>query len=568
MKGLLPLLPPLLLSLSTYTYLLSICILFVSVESVVYDEQIKIVPPNSLYPLMTDGDYFGFLSSGVVQVTYHCNKIPKNSTVLVCNKDEASQLAKRAKAGFACPSVAVVQEYISSNGSSAFDPYLTICSFGQILSSYSADGNSFITITTERFLTVLLLSCDPNQHSMITCETKTVLLNPGNEHLSSDEIPLPDIYKGWCVTWGIITLAFVLNFYLYKKFENGLFKSLFVLLVFYFLIIIFREYEYRQMSTNGIESDQNQKSRQALECILQGYILFVLVLISDGWCILRTTMSFGLRMGYSALMIAFIFALMGAKWIHPYFLGLVISFALFIIFLIMRNTSNNLDVVREQYVYVMTYLRRQNLQFIGARTPLEIIEAKFHLLRQFRVCFIALGLSVAIVKTVASFLSEYSWIEALLNDGVDCVIFLTMFFLFRLRNFKDFEVREVIIPLPTDSGIKSMYDSCFAVQTPSGLEGEYLLTLAVPENPSNSINAQKIAATVVNSTATTTATVATSLNATTNEEELSFQPFSDLGEEEEGEVRHIFVDKDNVQDNRHNKRPLKEKIRLLLKWLL
>ena len=81
------------------------------------------------------------------------------------------------------------------------------------------------------------------------------------------------------------------SLFLPTQYSNSLQRTLVFLPTFYFVLSTLRLHQYQLISEEGLENSRNAAVRATFEVLTQGLLLLILLIISEGWCIVGEIMT-------------------------------------------------------------------------------------------------------------------------------------------------------------------------------------------------------------------------------------------------------------------------------------
>jgi len=148
----------------------------------------------------------------------------------------------------------------------------------------------------------LLLKCEPNSPSTFSVEMDMMTLNPNNQHLSTQTVPLVLVYYVLAVLYGALTLYWIgLSVYNVKSFTR-----LHLLITFCFvaqMAAMIAAYAYYQiLSKQGQLSSTLEITLEIVSAVGDTFFLLILLLVAMGWTMIE---SMGIRRVQNTFSLAF-----------------------------------------------------------------------------------------------------------------------------------------------------------------------------------------------------------------------------------------------------------------------
>lgn len=101
----------------------------------------------------------------------------------------------------------------------------------------------------------------------------------------------------------------------------------------------------------------------------------------------------------------------------------------------LKWATGNIDLLIKQRRQISSYINRLGLSYVSQCTVDDLLMAKSHLFRQYRSFTIIWSVISVLSITAVLFLTEETWIRALVVETPEVVIVPGILILFRLRNF-------------------------------------------------------------------------------------------------------------------------------------
>ncbi|EGD78416.1 hypothetical protein PTSG_09112 [Salpingoeca rosetta] len=137
-----------------------------------------------------------------------------------------------------------------------------------------------------KLYTFIIRDCGPytaqERTQDATCEVYLVALNPGGEHLSRDQVMLPDVYLGLLICWGCILFFWGVNTCLYSQYSNGLHTVLTIAPLLKTATLAFELNKYTFISNHGWTPADAEVARILLLHTENAVFFITLLLISNG----------------------------------------------------------------------------------------------------------------------------------------------------------------------------------------------------------------------------------------------------------------------------------------------
>eukprot|EP00042_Codosiga_hollandica_P054942 m.755734 g.755734 ORF g.755734 m.755734 type:complete len:488 (+) comp59015_c0_seq12:107-1570(+) len=367
---------------------------------------------------------FGFLTGGQAILSVSCNSVPAgNLSFLVVS---SSAVSAGASDSF-CSSPPTTQTWVNIPAA-AFQNL----SYSVVLTA----GMNF----TDTFYAFVLMSCPPvNVSSNLPpayCEAELTLLNPGGEHLSSDQIKIPEYYRILLIVWGVLAAAWLILFLRWFQFRNGL--------AFYICLMLCIKVsdvalEYRLFTVQSHTGRVNPKLKTTEEVIavleLVFFILFFF-LASSGWCVSIPRLPGSVARHAVGIFVVLTASLLATQWVHPYIVIITILYVILIISATFSFTGRNIELLHRKELEIRQRVIEMHLERqIAISTAIRPLIRKIALLRSSRLVFTAFVVLWAITSIASGFLKEHRDVSTLLTEAVALALYVSVMKLFRLRNF-------------------------------------------------------------------------------------------------------------------------------------
>ncbi|KJE92147.1 hypothetical protein CAOG_03166 [Capsaspora owczarzaki ATCC 30864] len=449
-----------------------------TVEARVYTSDLTLRQPNQFFQILDDNDLFGFYAGGEATATVVCNAPPTDLSLLLCTGDQNKAMMDYAGAGIAC------NYPIYNPNRTRITGLHYSCNQARMFSD--ADSGVFqahIVVDEDGFFGVSILNCRAFPDIQPKCHITATLLNPGEVHLSSDETYIPRITEIQTAAWIVMLALYFYNWWALKPFSTALHQILVLLPLHRFVLSTLELHQYQLIVADGFEDSTNQAVRELISILTNTVLMLLLLLLSEGWCLLGDRISRSKKSVFALIVIVFALSSIGLTWLHEYFLGVVIAMLLICIFISLKSATNNIEILRLQAATVENYLIQRQIRPVLYIGPVEALHAKLRFALYFRIGFVTLAIFYAGVELAGSFLMYYRWIDALLHCLLAILIGIAILYHFRLRDFSPYE--RIILRVPYTSTVdvttsKAVCDKVAAIQLPAPSAGEYLLAVAVP----------------------------------------------------------------------------------------
>jgi len=322
----------------------------------------------------------------------------------------------------------------------------------------------------------LLVNCDNQQ---ITFTLRYILLNPGQQHLSTGYIPLPTLYIALAVSWSVLLSMWLLNWGLYRMANSiKLHRFLTLIPVSKIVLSIVDYVVWYHLSVYGsLDVTQSIIQLVAVLCF-KGAFFCTLILIAKGWCVIRSELIPMERKALIFTMVAFLIAQIfeTLQWGYYYFVEQFFNVITFIAVLrmIFASVAYNTRALKIQLRFV------HDAQIDPRPTPLY---EKYVMLKTFQSSMVAYVIMYVLIHLIQIFfLAKYVWIEYMLLEILDVFLICIIGWVFRLRDFRAY--LEVSGNSATESEESEEVDGDFEVEAASQTPGSPPVIIVI-QNPTD-----------------------------------------------------------------------------------
>ena len=112
----------------------------------------------------------------------------------------------------------------------------------------------------------------------------------------------------------------------------------------------------------------------------------------------------------------------------------------------LKWSSHNIELLRRRRRKIRRFITRHNLRYKGVATIDMQLCHKLHIYHRFRIICAAFSLVYAIAVTLSTFLQEFTYVRALTFEIPELLVYVSIGFIFRLRNFEPYEHIELVPP--------------------------------------------------------------------------------------------------------------------------
>ncbi|XP_077862396.1 uncharacterized protein LOC144344197 [Saccoglossus kowalevskii] len=320
-------------------------------------------------------------------------------------------------------------------------------------SSTPGEHSLYYRLQQSQFYTFFVLQCpvkQPNKTFGVKhkdmCKWWLSLLNPKHSHLSSDESSMPDIYRAIMALWAFLVVLWLGNCFLYCEFSNPLHKLLFIAPSFKILLVILIFLWWQEIETKGQESHAIMILREIVQSIEDALLFLSMMIASEGWCVLRPDIRRFRWIFVFVVFLIFTGSVLCVVWVHSYFLAFAVCSVVFIMYRSLKWCSYNIEHLRRQLLEAQSFVNRMELKYLGQITVQDQLKQKLGMYVKLRLVCTTYAMLYAVIVTLATFLSEYTWIKALTFEIPELAVYFAIGFIFRLHNFSQYENIRVTAP--------------------------------------------------------------------------------------------------------------------------
>lgn len=131
----------------------------------------------------------------------------------------------------------------------------------------------------------------------------------------------------------------------------------------------------------------------------------------------------------------------------------------FIMYKTLKWTSGNIEMIRRRRRKIRRFILRHNLHYKGSATVESQLDHKHDIYYRFRIVCTAFSLVFVVAVTFSMLLREYEYIRTLVYEVPELAAYVTIGFLFRLRNFEPYE-NIVLEPPKEDVSVLCLPEVC------------------------------------------------------------------------------------------------------------
>ncbi|XP_077992077.1 uncharacterized protein LOC144446197 [Glandiceps talaboti] len=307
-----------------------------------------------------------------------------------------------------------------------------------------------------KFYTFFILQCPVKQPNKTngakqkeSCRWRLSLLNPDRSHLSSDESAMPDIYTAILAIWAVMVLLWIGNWFLYCGYSNALHRTLFIAPSFKILLVVLAFLWWHGIETRGKESQAIMILREICQSVEDAMLFLTMMIASEGWCVLRPDIRRFRWIFVFVVFLIFTGSVLCVTWVHSYFLAFAVCSVVFIMYRSLKWCSYNIEHLRRQLAEAQSFVSRMELKYLGQITVQDQLKEKLGMYIKLRLVCTTYAMLYAVIVTLATFLSEYTWIKALTFEIPELAVYFAIGFIFRLHNFSQYENIRVTAPKET-----------------------------------------------------------------------------------------------------------------------
>lgn len=302
------------------------------------------------------------------------------------------------------------------------------------------------SIESQGFYVSYSLNCGVNVSMKLSCKSHLVLLNPGGEHLSYDEVPLPVVYLVGISVWSGILITWLINWIGYWRYSNPLHRLLFVVPLVKLGLHIILYLKWESKSHTGYDDKSLETPNCIVRSVQESLLFLMLMLVADGWYVTCVHTTIFRWIGMATLFFGLLGSLLCVEYIHEYFLAFAVCCCLFMLYKALKWATSNIDSLLKQRQQMSSYILRLGLSYVSECTVGDLLLAKINMYRKFR-SFVIMWAVVSVIGIAAVlFLTEHTWIRALAIEVPEVVIVSGVLILFRLRSFEWYRSIKLKVP--------------------------------------------------------------------------------------------------------------------------
>jgi len=283
----------------------------------------------------------------------------------------------------------------------------------------------------------------------VKIELDYTFLNPHNEHLSSEYAWLPTVYAGLLILWASALSVWFFNWLWFSRFRLYLHMAISIFPIVKLAWVAYNVFYYKTMSSVGSENMWTTYFVvfYALMFSSQTYLFLLLMLISKGWYIIRTQLYDPEKKTIAVTALALSASILAYHLLDDgyYLIALIVMYVVCIKF-IFANLATTLGALQSQYSVLVSE---------SAVDPdNNPVNSKFKLLQNFQgICVAFVFLNGMTVVVIIFLLENMPWVETMIKETLELLLFVGIGYLFRLRNFQ--------VHSPRDASDESSEDFTF-----------------------------------------------------------------------------------------------------------
>ena len=113
----------------------------------------------------------------------------------------------------------------------------------------------------------------------------------------------------------------------------------------------------------------------------------------------------------------------------------------------LKWSSHNIELMRRRRRKIRRFIARHNLRYANGSVTLDHqLCHKLAIYHKFRIVCVMFSMAYALAVTLATFLTEFSYIRALTFELPELLVYVSVGLLFRLRNFEPYQHIELVPP--------------------------------------------------------------------------------------------------------------------------
>ncbi|XP_033125430.1 protein GPR107-like [Anneissia japonica] len=269
------------------------------------------------------------------------------------------------------------------------------------------------------------------------CRSRLTTMNK-ERHLSMDEFPEPIIYKILLMVWAILYMCWIVNWTIYNEYSNGLHKFLFVAPTFKLGTLVFQMIYWRYMDSTGLQQDTIEVSLYMITSIEDLLLFITIMMAAEGWCVMRPYIKHCRSALIPIIFFFYITSQLCVIFANTYFLAFAISCIVFTIYRALKWSSESIELLQRQITITRHLVSVKEIYFEG-NSPEAPLLKKLRIYSRLRQLIAVYTITYAVIITVASFLSQFTWVRTMLFEIPEFVVYVTLGYIFYLRDFSRYE---------------------------------------------------------------------------------------------------------------------------------
>ena len=157
-----------------------------------------------------------------------------------------------------------------------------------------------------------------------------------------------------------------------------------------------------------------------------------------------------------------------------FFQAFSVCCVVFMMYKTLKWCSYNIELLRRRRRKIRRLISRNNLHYKEGGATIDMqLQQKLQIFMHFRIVCATFSMVYAIAETLATFLTEFTFIQALTIEIPELLVYISIGFIFRLRNFEPYENIE-LVPPKENVVVFELPDVCFGQVDPHVVLGEPL----------------------------------------------------------------------------------------------
>ncbi|EDV20059.1 uncharacterized protein TRIADDRAFT_61519 [Trichoplax adhaerens] len=248
-----------------------------------------------------------------------------------------------------------------------------------------------------------------------------------------------NIYVVMLLFWCILTVFWILNWIMYWKYSNNLHKIITVYPIIKVTALLFTTIRLQILSTSDT-------TVTVFDSIENPFLFAIVMLISEGYCIIKDSVSRHKIFELAVYSILFSISTMCMLLIHKYFLSVMVFCAVVMMYKALKWCTYNIMLLRQFSERLKCMVSEVKLVHMTHVTPQDQIAAKLNILLRLRHICAIFSVMFAAAITLTSLLYQLLWIQALFFEIPKTFLYTCIAYLCRLRNFAPYNEITLAIP--------------------------------------------------------------------------------------------------------------------------